>query len=207
MKLNVKTVVLSALCTNCYVVGDDDEVIIIDTPSTDGLPQINSLVDGRNVSAIVCTHGHYDHIAGSDVVRKRYKAPLLIHKDDEDALTDGDKSLSSQFGLISNFGPASNTLTDGDEIKAGKFSFKVIHTPGHTPGSICLYTDGHLFCGDTIFNFGVGRTDFQGGDSDKLRNSIKNKIFTLPDETIIYPGHEYAPGVTLLARKRYGVGV
>lgn len=198
-KPEILSVRLGPIETNCYVVGDEHECLVID-PGWFQIDELDKMIDNRRVEAVVATHGHYDHIAGVDAIRNKYRTKLIIHEEDAEMVGSAEANLSSLFGEAGEFRPAEETVKDGDTLSAAGFSFKVLHTPGHTRGGICLYTDGILFCGDTIFAFGVGRTDFPGGSYDELRSSIREKIFPLPDETRIYPGHDDY-GMPLAKRK------
>ena len=188
MKKMIKQIVVGGLETNCYIFTDLDtkEAVLID-PGSNGEGQIKSELEKHNLKlkCIINTHGHGDHISSN----RRFEAPIYIHRLDADFLENSELNLSATFGLTIKSPPASRLLEEGDIIKVGDAGLKVIHTPGHTPGSICLLTDGAVFTGDTLFMGGVGRTDFPYGSEELLINSIKHKLLTLDDETVIYPGH------------------
>ncbi len=189
--LYVKGLVVSPYGTNCYVVGaGGGEVIVID-PGGDPdviLRLIES--DVLTVTAIVDTHGHGDHIGANADLKARFGCPVMIHEADAEFLTDPMLNLSAWLGEDTVVSPtADRLLQDGDEIAVGSVTFRVIHTGGHTPGGICLYTEGHLFAGDTLFAGSVGRTDFPGGSMEQLITGIRGKLLVLPDDTIVYPGH------------------
>lgn len=184
--------------TNSYLVSDQDSTFIID-PGADG-EKIQAFIQEKNleVDKIILTHGHFDHIGAVAYIQEKTGAKLFIHSEDKEYLMDGQKNLSYFTGdLIETVSPDS-LLEEGDLIG----NFRVIHSPGHTPGSICLYNEeeGILFSGDTIFKNGYGRTDFPGGDQQTLFNSIR-KLLQLPDETIVLPGH--GPSTTIAEFKRY----
>ena len=193
---------------NSYVVTSDKEAMIIDTPfdpfDTKAYDSL-LLLSGAEVKYIIYTHGHYDHIGGSDTARLHYKnAKHIAHELEVEYFTDASFNLSGLFGENITLTKPDSTFKDNDTFTLGSHTFKVIHTPGHSKGGVCFYTEGHLFSGDTIFSMGVGRTDFKGSSTEDLEKSIKEKIFTLPDETLIYAGHgEY--GTTLKQRKSFGI--
>ncbi len=188
----IKSMVVGSLESNCYLVADEEskEAIIID-PGAEG-EKIRRLIEkGELVPAyIVNTHGHIDHIGANGYLKEKLgDIRISIHPADAQMLIDPLQNLSS-FAGQSNPSPAADLmLEDSYEIKLGKLSLKVVHSPGHTPGGICLVTEGKVFTGDTLFAGSVGRTDLPGGSMDSLQRAIREKLLTLPDETIIYPGH------------------
>jgi glyoxylase-like metal-dependent hydrolase (beta-lactamase superfamily II) len=191
LKIIIKRLVVGQLDTNCYIVGDKDEkrVGIID-PGGEYNKILNVIQDNNyEVTHIIITHGHIDHILCVDELRKKTFAKVLIHRKDSSALVDGGKNLSFFMGKDIRLSPADIQLEEGDVIDIGKHSFRIIHTPGHSEGGICVYTQGILFSGDTLFRNSIGRTDFPGGSHVKLIDSIKKKLFALDDKTVVYPGH------------------
>ena len=165
--------------TNCYILGDKKpgNAAIID-PGDEGARILRTIeAHGLSPSCIINTHGHADHIAAVAYLEERLKnIRVYIHEADAQMLT----------GLTNK---ALSFVADGDEIAAGDLRFKVIHTPGHTPGGISLLTSGHLFSGDSLFCGSIGRTDLPGGSMKQLIRALKEKILTLPGETIVHPGH------------------
>ncbi|MEE0777283.1 MAG: MBL fold metallo-hydrolase, partial [Bacillota bacterium] len=144
---------------------------------------------GMKVVAIVDTHVHWDHIGANVAVAEATGAPVYIHENDAEYLTDPTKNISSMLGTQSQAKAADVILHEGDNVSFGSCKLEVIHTPGHTPGGICLYGHGVVFCGDTLFYRSIGRTDLPGGDYQTLIDSIKNKLFVLPGDTLACPGH------------------
>lgn len=155
-------------------------------------------IGGARVGAVVLTHGHFDHLGAVADVLAATGAPLLVHGADAPNITTPAGTGGAIFGFHTVSPPAERLLADGETIEAGSASLTVIHTPGHTPGSICLYAPGHVLTGDTLFASSVGRTDFQGGDMAAMRRSI-SRLAELPDDTRVYPGH--GPETTI-ARER-----
>ncbi len=176
---------------NCYIVGDPEsgEGMIID-PSWDP-DRIISHVDrhGSNIEKIVITHGHADHIGALDVMRNHFKAQVFIGEKDAVMLTDPAANLSGMANERIMTGPPEKYLKEGDTVSVGQYDFKVLETPGHSPGSISLYGQGVVFTGDALFLGSIGRTDFPGCSHETLIDSIQSKLLSLPDNTIVYSGH------------------
>lgn len=187
--MEVRKFVSRLLAVNCYVVSEQDTAIVID-PVIEG-EAVLAYLQARQLklAAIINTHGHADHIAGNQWFREQTGAPVWIHATDAAYLTDPALNLSSMvMGEGMKSPEAERLLKDGDQIALGTAFLTVIHTPGHTPGSICLLGPGVLFSGDTLFRSSVGRSDFPGGDARVLRESLQ-KLKELPPATKIYPGH------------------
>lgn len=189
--MKVKKVVVGIFEVNCYILWDekDKEAIVVD-PGEEGERIIEVIrKDSLKIRSIVNTHTHIDHIGANDFLREKTEAPLLAHSADVFLLHNAELNLSTLTGKDRSFGLPDRVLEEGDEIRVGGFSLRILHTAGHTPGSICLYGDNKLFSGDTLFAGGIGRTDLAGGNLRELQKSIKDKILTLPDEVVVYPGH------------------
>lgn len=187
----IKRLVVGSLSANCWIVGKESvgEGLVIDPGGNS--ETINHAIDetGLDIKIIVLTHGHSDHIAALRDIQDKTGAEVAIHIEDADFL-EGRGSYSSQFGISYRTPhPPERLLREGDTIDVGGMSFEVMHTPGHTPGSICLLTDFGIFTGDTIFRRGIGTTLMPGSSRPQLLDSIHKKLMTLPDETVIYPGH------------------
>ncbi len=189
----------------CYILGDPEagEGIIIDPG---GAPEpIVKRAQSRGVSKIkwiVNTHSHVDHIAGNKRMQDATGAPIAIHEADAGALSRPNMSMLAMFNGEPS-PPPGLLLKDGDTISFGNQSVKVIHTPGHSPGGICLYFPGYVITGDTLFVGGVGRTDLPGGSYQVLQSSIRERLFTLPEDTIVLPGHNYGSTLTsTIAREK-----
>ena len=197
----IKELVVGPLQVNCYLVGcEETKVGIVIDPGGD-TPSITSQIEalGLKTNCIINTHGHIDHIAGNRGVKEVTCAPIAIHRLDAPWLTSPQGGLALLLGATPG-PPAEVLLEEGDEVRFGHIVLKVLHTPGHTPGGISLWGEGVVFTGDTLFHNGVGRTDLPGGDFKTLVQIIKAKLFTLPEETIVYPGH--GPPTTIGREKR-----
>ncbi len=187
----IKRLVVGSLSANCWIVGKESagEGLVIDPGGNSDT--INRAIDetGLDIKVIVLTHGHSDHIAALRDVQDKTGAEVAIHIEDADFL-EGGGSYSSQFGISYRTPhPPERLLREGDTIEVGGMSLKVIHTPGHTPGSISLLTDFGVFTGDTIFRRGIGTTLMPGSSRPQLLDSIRQKLMILPDNTVIFPGH------------------
>jgi hydroxyacylglutathione hydrolase len=202
----IEQILVTGFAVFCYLVADENkgEGVLID-PAGD-FDNIFDKIEKHNVKIkwIINTHGHFDHTTGNDFVMKKTGAPLLIHEEDIPHLGNINNNLISRFSGEKGSSKPIETLRDGDIIEIGTIRLKVIHTPGHSRGSICLYTEGNVFTGDTLFTEGMGRTDI-GGSYPAIMDSIRNKILRLPDETVIWPGHHYGryPKSTVREQKRY----
>lgn len=189
----LKRLVVGPLETNCYLIAckKTKKAAVIDPGGEEEVDLIlkNLQNNDFNLEYIINTHGHIDHIAGNKVLKEKTKAMLLIHKLDAPMLSDVNKNFSIFMGKKRCSPPADSFLEEGDEISLGKLKLIIIHTPGHTPGGICLILNNIVFTGDTLFTGGVGRTDLPGGSYQDLQKSIKEKLLVLSDDKIIYPGH------------------
>jgi glyoxylase-like metal-dependent hydrolase (beta-lactamase superfamily II) len=176
---------------NCFILGCENtkEAVVID-PGDDADKILMALAKAElKVKYLINTHGHFDHVGANKRMKDATGADIAVHPDDEPMLVDLSRH-AAMFGLSAeNSPPGDVMLKDGDEISFGEITLKVFHTPGHSPGGICLYTEGHLFAGDTLFAGSIGRTDLPGGNYDTLISSIKTRLLDLPEETMVYTGH------------------
>lgn len=189
--------------SNCYIVGSEStkEGMIID-PGAEAEQILKTVKDlGLNIKLIILTHGHIDHVGASKEVKEVTRAEVAIHSDDAKSLPGQEQFAKRMFGIsFPPPPPPDRLLHGGDSIDIGDLNFLVLHTPGHSPGGICLLENGVVFSGDTLFNTGIGRYDLPGGNYNQLMNSISTKLLVLPDETVVYPGH--GPQTTIGAERR-----
>lgn len=186
----IKCLAVGTFKTNCYIIRSEtsNNGIIIDPG--DAPQEILYYIQQSklNIDYILLTHGHPDHCHALKEIKDITRAKIAIHKNDVKLLHD--RTLGLLLGLGYHELPDPDILlVEGDNISLGNTRFKILHTPGHTPGSICIYGGGIVFTGDTLFNSGIGRTDLPGGNSYDIINSIRDKLLKLPDEIIVYPGH------------------
>ena len=203
-KMRIVTMQLGMLATNCYLVANEEtgELVIID-PADEAeriIPRVRQM-NARPV-AILLTHGHFDHIGAVTSLQKTFAIPVCAMTEEQELLQNAQKNLSGLYGKPVMV-QADRFLRDGEKVQLAGFSFAVLHTPGHTVGGCCYYCKEEqvLFSGDTLFHGSVGRTDFPTGSMGMLHDSIHRKLFVLPAETAVYPGHGEATDIAY--EKRY----
>jgi hydroxyacylglutathione hydrolase len=202
----VKQMQVGHMAVFAYIVGDPEsgEGLVID-PAANVDNIINTARENNiNIQYIVNTHGHVDHMTGNALMKTKTGAQIVVHRDDAELVMFTPLPLFKMHGAEKSPYP-DIMVNDGDVITVGNISLKVIHTPGHTLGGISLYSQGYVFTGDTLFVEAVGRTDFPGGSWPIMRHSIMEKLFILPDDTIVMPGHNYGrtPSSTIGHEKMY----
>ncbi len=192
-----KTFTVNPFSMNCYIYWDEKtkEGVIIDPGAYEDFEKDEILnyikVNGINIKLILNTHGHIDHIIGNHWAKNEFKVPLLMHKEDMTFIKNAMKQ-AAMYGVSFPQPPDPDKFIDvQDTIKVAGNEFKILHTPGHSPGSVCFVDEKEkvIFGGDVVFRGSIGRTDLWMGDMDILLDSIQNKIFKYPDEFTIYPGH------------------
>lgn len=212
-KFNIKKFVVGYIQTNMYLIINNKKGVIIDPGFVDSesdalIKKVKS--ECRKIPAVLLTHGHYDHISGLGIIKEKFNSIIYCHKLEQQKLTDGEKNgykmAAKFFGLDTKFktGKMPNPdkyLVGGEEIELIGLTFNIIHTPGHTCGGISILLGNVLFSGDTIFKSSIGRADLYDSSYEDEISSIKNKILTLPPDTIIYPGH--GPETTVKDEKKY----
>lgn len=202
----LRQIEVSPMAVFAYIIGDPQtgKGLVIDP--ADNIDFLINLAKEHDISLdyIVNTHGHVDHISGNKEMKDKTNAAIIIHELDAPMLVNTPPAMLRMFNAKPS-PPADRTVKDGDLITVGNISLKVIHTPGHTPGGIVLQWDDCIFTGDTLFVEAIGRTDLPGGSWPVMFRSIKERIFTLPDETKVFPGHNYGrmPSSTVGHEKKY----
>jgi glyoxylase-like metal-dependent hydrolase (beta-lactamase superfamily II) len=203
--MNVEQIKVGFMEVFCYLIScpRTKEALLIDPAGNE-----EELVDhvralGLSLKYIVNTHGHADHTCGNKKVKDLTGAEIVMHEVDDRVFNSPEgEAMARQWGFTPS-PRADITVKDGDRIVVGDVSLEVIHTPGHSPGGICLHEDGHIFTGDTLFVEGIGRTDLPGSSHDQFMRSIRERLLVLPPQTIVWPGHDYGvrPSSTIGAEK------
>jgi len=202
MVMRIEKIVVGQLEVNCYIIIDEFTTDAIVVDPGDEFERIAEVIDEKQVTPryILFTHAHYDHVCAAGELKARYQASLVMHED-EKTTYEFTRKLCLSWGYDpEDFPQPDRTVRDKDKITIGKVFFKVIHSPGHTPGSLCIHGEKTLFTGDTLFKGSVGRTDLPGGDTEKLLSSL-NKILLLPPETRIFCGHGDETTLALESKK------
>lgn len=190
--MKVEKFVTGIISTNCYVAINEEtkQAVIIDPAACPSYLMSHIKSEKLKVEAILLTHGHFDHIMGIDGFLEEFDVPVYVHEDDSRLMTDPQMNQSGTYTAGYTY-EGTESVRDGQMLSLAGYTFKVLHTPGHTPGGVCYYveTEKVLFSGDTLFQTSVGRTDFPQGSMSDLVRGIKEKLMVLPDEVMVYPGH------------------
>ncbi len=197
----VKNIVVGPLQVNCFIIADDTskEAVVIDPGDEPDMILDIIKNNGLTVQYILCTHGHFDHVGAVSDIKKETGAKVALHKDELEIYSAA-LDMAAFWGYdIERLPEPDILLKDGDVVEFGRIRLNVLHTPGHSPGGICLYGDGIVITGDTVFAGSVGRTDLYGGDEKKLKESFK-RLMSLPENIRVLPGH--GPE-TLIAREKH----
>jgi glyoxylase-like metal-dependent hydrolase (beta-lactamase superfamily II) len=186
----LKILPVGPMAANCYLLGCEKtgSAIVIDPGDEAARIMRNVDEDNLQLKLIINTHAHIDHITANSELKELTSAELCIHSADADMLVNPEKNLSFFIGIPVSSPKPDRLLSDGDILKTGEISLKVLHTPGHSPGSICLLADDCIFTGDLLFAGGIGRYDFPGSSYADLVKSLQ-KVMELEDDLIVYPGH------------------
>ena len=195
--MKVLVMEVGSIGTNCYlVINEENKSGVVIDPGGDGDMILDKIRQkGLNIEAIFLTHGHSDHIMAVDEIRTATGAKVYISQEDAGMLIKASSNLSAYLGASREFKAADEFFEDGETLTVAGLNFKVIATPGHTRGGVCLICEDIVFCGDTVFSESIGRTDLPGGSYSQILQSIKNKILVLPDEMKLLPGH--GPATTI----------
>lgn len=193
--MEIEQIMIGQMAVFCYLVScaETKEALIIDPAGHEEKLAERIKAKGLTLKYIVNTHGHADHTGGNAKMKALTGALTVIHQDDNALLCLPEAQMMARQLGMSAIPPADKTVTDGDVLTVGKVRLTVIHTPGHTPGGICLLGEGNLFTGDTLFVGGIGRTDLPYSSHTQFMLSLREKLLTLPDETVVWPGHDYGP--------------
>jgi hydroxyacylglutathione hydrolase len=205
-KMEIMQIKVGFMDVFCYLVAcpKTGKALAID-PAGDEERVYHTLKEkGYDLKFIVNTHGHGDHTSGNAKMKELTGAEIVMHKlDDQMFNSPAGHAMARQWGFTPS-PPADKGVEDGDVLKIGEVSLTVLHTPGHSPGGICLLGDGNVFTGDTLFVGAIGRTDLPGASMEQFMDSIREKLLSLPGETVVWPGHDYGhrPSSTIALEKR-----
>ena len=209
--LVAETIVVGFAQANCYIVREPGRRAVVIDPGSSDPAEVKAILNrieelGLSVELIINTHGHPDHMAGNDILKQHLGVPVAIHELDAMKLTDPDRNGSTLFGMEIYVAPPDRLLRDDETIALGEHELRVVHTPGHSVGGIVLVGNGFVVTGDTLFAGSIGRSDLPCASEESsiayedLIASIRERLMTLPDETIVLPGH--GPATTIGRERR-----
>ncbi len=200
--LEIRSLVVGEVATNCYLAANKEtkEAVIIDPGDEAGRIEAAVLENGYQPAAILLTHGHFDHVMVAESLAAKYGIEIYALEQEKETLEDPGVNLCGMIGRFEIY-HATKYVKEEDVLNLAGFSFRVIHTPGHTPGGCCYYIEEEktLFSGDTLYEGTIGRTDFPKGSMRELIDGIRSKLLTLPEDTTVYPGHM---GVTTIGQEK-----
>jgi glyoxylase-like metal-dependent hydrolase (beta-lactamase superfamily II) len=206
-KLQIENIIVGPLSSNCYIVWDQEtsQGIVID-PGDDPDKILERIKKNKiKIEKILVTHSHFDHIGAISALKKELNVDFLAHEEDLFFIEE-EKDAAKRLGVDIDQPPKPDRfIKDGEIISVGRFNLKVLHTPGHSPGGVCYLYDKILFSGDTLFQGSIGRTDLRKGSLNDLIKSIKNRLYHLPDDTVVYTGH--GPLTTIGYEKKFNAFV
>ena len=191
--MNIEQIKVGFMEVFCYLVScpRTKEAIFIDPAGNEEELVRHVREQGLHLKYLVNTHGHGDHTCGNKKMKELTGAEIVMHETDDQVFNSPEgEAMARQWGFTPS-PPADIRVKDGDRIVVGDVSLEVIHTPGHSPGGICLHSDGHVFTGDTLFVEGIGRTDLPGASHEQFMQSIRERLLVFPPETVVWPGHDY----------------
>jgi len=202
--MQITQLIVGSMAVCCYIVAcpKTKKAAVIDPGGDEEKVLAEITRQGYLLDYIITTHGHPDHVCGNRRLQEATGAKIIMHE--ADARFFGTREVNNYFSMLGlePSPPADIEVKEGDKITIGEEVLQVLHTPGHTPGGICLYCPPDLFTGDTLFVGGVGRTDFPGGSHQELLNSINDKLLTLPAETVVWPGHGYGGSRSTIGQEK-----
>ena len=200
----IKQIIVGSMAVCCYIVACEQtgKAAVVDPGGDEKKILAEIKAKGYVVDYIIATHGHPDHVCGNRKIQEATGAKIVMHK--ADTLFFNNPEVRNYFSMLGMepSPPTDRDVEEGDLIVIGATSFKVIHTPGHTPGGMCLYNAPNLITGDTLFVGGIGRTDFPGGSHEELLTSIRTKLLVLPPETVVWPGHGYGGSQSTIGEEK-----
>jgi len=199
----IQQFIVGSMAVCCYLISCEETKLaaVIDPGGNEKQILADAKHKGLTIKYIINTHGHADHNCGNGLIKEATRAKIITHTKDADFFSRPE--IKEYFSILNlpDSPSADQLVNDGDTITIGKVKLTVLHTPGHTPGGICLYSSPNLFSGDTLFVGGIGRSDFPGGDTKELIRSINQKLLTLPPDTKVWPGHSYGGNFSTIARE------